>query len=160
MKKTIGFTSLAFLVVLITSSCKKDTTTVFVPTTDTLYLSTTDNSVLGLLTQKQWEADTTYTGYTGPGTGTLAYVRGGSSNILSLDNEISVFWPDGSASFFDNSGNYSADSWTLSGSDSTAMIILQQGNPAIHGKILKLDATHFTLFDSTNSALDIEIYKR
>jgi hypothetical protein len=134
-------------------SCKKDTVTV----TNTVFV--TDNSTMGLLTQKQWIEDSAYNNYTGPGTGTLIYARGAVGNAQNLDALRSIFWPDGSAEFFDLSGHYNADSWTITaGTDSTAIIIVQQSNPTIHGKIVKLDATHLNIMDSTNSTLNVEIY--
>jgi hypothetical protein len=159
MKTTITILSLVLLITIVTS-CNKETTTVTIThndtTTDTLI--TTDTSVLGLLTQKQWELDTLYYNYTGPGTGTLEYARGGSSNLINEDNLRDIYWPDGSTDYFDNSGTYSTGTWTIVDVDSTVLHITTPGGP-IHAKILKLDKTHYTSFDSTNHALNIQIYK-
>jgi hypothetical protein len=156
MKKVISFISIAFIATFICISCSKETTTVRVTTHDTV--TANDTSVLGLLTQKQWQLDSLYYNYTGPGTGTLEYARGGSSNIQNLDNLRDIYWPDGTTEYFDNSGTYSAGTWTIVDVDSTVLHLTTPGGP-IHAKILKLDKTHYTAFDSTNHALNIQIYK-
>jgi hypothetical protein len=131
-------------------SCQKQTVTVDVPTTD--------NSTLGLLTQKQWQFDSLYDSYTSPGTGILEYARGTGSNMVNEDNIRDFYWKDGDADYIDNLGNFTTNTWTLDASDSTHLTLVTPGG-TIYGKILKLDATHFTFHDSTNQALDVQVYK-
>jgi hypothetical protein len=152
MKKTITFAALALMVTIISIGCKKDTVTV----TNTVDVS--DNSTMGLLTQKQWEVDTLYYNFTGPGTGTLEYARGAASNLINEDNVRDIYWRDGTADYFDNSGNYQPNiTWSFTNSDSTALII--NSSIPLHGKILRLDATHYNFFDSTSHAEDVQVYK-
>jgi hypothetical protein len=111
---------------------------------------------MGLLTGKQWQIDTLYYSYTGPGTGTLQYARGGSSNLTNGDDDRLIFWRDGASDAFAG-GNFYAWSWSMYSNDSTALILVTGGT--VHTKILKLDATHLTYYDSTNQALDVLGYK-
>jgi hypothetical protein len=141
MKTIITFLTVLLLAITTITSCTKDNTSV-------------DTSVMGYLTQKQWQLDTLYNNYTGPGTGTIVFVRGGSSNTVNLTNVRDIYWPDGTTEYFDNSGTYSAGTWSITNADSTN---LTAGSS--HGKILKLDATHFNFFDSANNALNIQVYK-
>jgi hypothetical protein len=155
MKKTITFAALAFIVTIICLSCKKETTTVTVTTIDTVTVS--DTSIMGLLTGKQWKLDTAYSGYTTPGSGTLIYARGGSSNSINLDDLREIFWRDGQYDVFDNAGNYISSTWSFTGIDSS--LIQTIGSYTDYARVLKLDATHLNLYDSTNSTLDIATLK-
>jgi len=161
MKKTIlFFVFLGFIVAVTCASCTKDTTTIRVTTIDTLTdtLNVSDNSQMGLLTQKQWVVDTLYYNFTGPGTGTLEYARGASHNLINEDNIRNAYWRDGTADYFDNSGNFQPNiTWSFRSNDSTALLI--NSTILLHGKILRLDATHYNLFDSTSHVEDVEVYK-
>ena len=155
-------------------SCTKDTTTTIIKTdtvtirktdtvniriTDTLRTVFTDSSTMGLLTRKQWIIDSAISNYSGPGTGTLLYARGSNNNIYNYDLVRSIFWIGGNEDGFNSIGAHYSYSWKLTNSDSTALLISSGGSPVYHAKILKLDATHLTFFDSTDNVLDINIYK-
>jgi hypothetical protein len=116
--------------------------------------SSSSVSVLSLLTEKEWKTDSLYYNYTTPGTGTLEYARGGSSNILNYDNSRAAFWIDGNADIFENNGTYEAWSWSLNAVDSTAFTLVTPGG-TVHARILRLDATHLTYYDAVNHALDV-----
>jgi len=149
MKKTILPASLALLAMITGIGCKKDT-----PVTTTV----TPPSVMSLITGKQWQTDTLYYNYTGPGTGTLEYARGGSSNILNYDSDLANFWPDGTENVLDGSGNYAQWTWSMN-SDSTIITLVLPGPTTIHATVEKLDATHFNYYDATNQALEVLVYK-
>ena len=98
---------------------------------------TSQTSILSLFTDKQWIADTVYSNYTGPGTGSLVYVFGsnGSGGIA-----------------------YQPYTWSFINSDSTIYETVGiNGSPTYIARILKLDSTHLTVYDSTSQALDISV---
>jgi hypothetical protein len=129
------------------SSCTK---------TETKTITVTDNSVLHLLTEKQWISDSVYSNYTGPNTGTLVYVRGGNNNTQDLTTVRVIFWKDGAQDFFWN-GAYSQFQWSFTGTDSANILIKNPSND--YGRILKLNANYLTIYDSTGSGLAVYIYK-
>ena len=170
MKPLLSCTLLLILIFIISCfpSCTKetiktvvktDTVTVTIRTTDTLRTVFNDTSRLGLLTRKQWVLDTVLNSYTGPGTGTLMYARGGSNNVYNYDLVRSIYWVGGTQDAFDNTGTNHPYGWKFTNSDSTALSILNGNATIFHLKILKLDATHFTIYDSVNNILDVQIYK-
>jgi hypothetical protein len=143
------------------SSCKKDTTTVVHDTTTVLYIA--PPTITSLLIEKQWEFDSAYVNYTGPGTGTLTYARGASNNPVNLDSYWDEFWPDGSCYVFNEGGNntYAEQPWGLSPTDSTLIIY-----PPITGRayisytrLLKIDSTHINYYDSTGGNRYVLILK-
>jgi hypothetical protein len=142
MKKTITLASLALLLIITVISCKKD-------------IPATPPSAMSLIIGKQWQTDTLYYNYTGPGTGTLEYARGGSSNILNYDDDIAAFWPDGNEDILDN-GSYEVWTWSLN-TDGTVITIVTTGGTVI-ATIEKLDATHFNYYDATNHTLEVLVY--
>jgi hypothetical protein len=143
--KTTAIIAFAALAITSIIGCNKATTTV--PTT----------LDLSLITNKQWKTDTLYYSYTvATSTGTLEYARGGGSNLLNFDNSRAAFWSYGQGDIFDNSGNYESWSWSVNSIDNSALILVTPGG-TVHAKILKLDATHFNYYDSTNHALDVLI---
>jgi hypothetical protein len=147
-------------------SCSKDTVTVVKNDTtiikDTFSIVGKDTSTLGLLTAKQWIMDSIYYNHNGAGTGTLVYARGRSNNTVNADGVRVVFWMDGSEDNFSVSGTYLPLQWSFVNGDSSEIYTppyptyVPNGD---YGRIVKLDVTHLTLYDSTNSALDIFIYK-
>ncbi len=139
----ISFTFIASI-----TSCKKNNVTT---------VTVSDNSILGLLTEKQWQFDTLYSNYTGPGTGTVSYARGGIGNTINEDNIRDVYWKDGNADYFDNFGNYQHDTWRFTNSDSTTINLTLPAS-SIDIRIIKLDATHYTAYDSTDHTLDVQVY--
>jgi len=158
MKLSILLAFASFIALSSLPSCSKDTVTVI--KNDTLLIK--DNSTLTLFTEKQWIFDTVYFNYTGAGTGNLVYARGGNSNTVNLDNARGVFWKDGTEDDFTYNGVYLPLHWSFVNGDSSEIYsppyptYLPNGD---YARILKLDATHLTFYDSTNSALDIFIYK-
>ena len=161
-----SFLFVSIVIISCLPSCTKETVTTVVKTdtvtiriTDTLRTVFTDNSTLGLLTRKQWILDTVFNNYTGPGTGTLVYARGSGSNTFDFSLSRTIFWLGWNLDTYNSIGDYYPYTWSFNGSDSTAILMKRSGQPTYHGKILKLDATHLTIFDSTNNALDIQIYK-
>ncbi|HEY5370702.1 MAG TPA: hypothetical protein VIJ75_17085 [Hanamia sp.] len=143
---------LFFVSFAIFSSCTKTVTiTNTITKTDTLTQFVTNNSILNLLTSKQWIPDSVYTNYTGPNTGTLVYVRGANNNTKNLDADRFTFWPDGSQDWFIN-GAYYSYSWSfVSTTDSTKLLI--NNTAADYARILTLTSNYLTLYDSTNSGL-------
>lgn len=168
MKSLFSCTLLLFSTIIISSlpSCTKETITtvtktdtIIIKTTDTLRTVFTDCSTMGLLTRKQWIIDTAIGNYSGPGTGTLLYARGSYNNVFNYDLVRSVYWVGGNEDTFNSIGAYYPYTWKLTNADSTALLILNGNTVAYRAKILKLDAKHLTIFDSTNNTLDINIYK-
>jgi hypothetical protein len=157
---------ISFLLYFNLLSCTKtDTKTVTVQ--DTTYLTARDTtvvndtlrstpSILSLLTGKQWEFDSAYINYTGPGTGVLAYVRGGSSNLVNLDNEYYTWTSNGDFWSFQNS-TYYLSQWSFWNNDSSSYKIVSTVLPTDYGRIIKLSATSLTAYDSTLKTLDIQI---
>ncbi|HLY69197.1 MAG TPA: hypothetical protein VKR53_05680 [Puia sp.] len=142
-----------FLSIIAFPCCNKNSTT-------TVYVS--DHSTLGLLTGKQWELDSVYNNYTVPGTGTLIYARGVLRTSPLDDSLRIIYWPDGNIDAFDGFENYFASNYVFIDSDSTTIKETAGGAACCltdYIRILKLDATHFTYYDSSNNALDISIYK-
>ena len=147
--------SFSFVVILIFVflSCKKDVTTnVALPT-----------SKMGLLTAKQWIFDTVYMNYTGPGTGKLIYARGANNNTVNYDQARFVYWPDGIEDDFNfiSTMTWTPITWSFSNADSTTLYYpsIAPLTVPVYERILLLNNTHVTFYDSTNSRLDIAIYK-
>jgi hypothetical protein len=167
--KTLFSVSICFLAIVTLSSlpsCTKekivtviDTDTVTIRIVDTLRTVFNDTSKLGLLTRKQWVIDSAYTGYTGPGTGTLIYARGASNNTYNYDLVRSIFWIGGNEDHFNTIGAHYSLTWYFNSSDSTSLTATSSQLGTYQAKILKLDATHLTLHDLTNNVLDIQVYK-
>jgi len=134
---------------------EKDTVTIH----DTLRTVFNDTSTLGLLTRKQWILDTVYNNYTGPGTGTLVYARGKSNNTYNFDLVRTIYWLGGNEDGFNSAGVYYPRTWHFQGTDSTTYTTYSPSTGEYTIKILRLDATHLTVHDVTNNALDIQIYK-
>ena len=146
------FIFIVSLVLVCVTSCKKSS-----PASVAVKPST-----MSLITAKQWQFDTLYSSYSGPGTGTLQYARGGNANTVDLDDNRSIFWPDGTEDAFGYyNTNYAMLTWSFTNSDST--LIYYPANvyfsTPVYQRILKLDATHLTLYDSTGTSLDILVYK-
>jgi len=116
---------------------------------------TTGPSILSMLTGKQWEIDTVYWQYTGPGTGSLEYARGGAGNAEDLDNYFSTYTVDGYFWALENS-TYFSGQWNFTNNDSSTLLVNLSGVGPDYSRIIKLTDTTFTVYDSTNSALDIE----
>ena len=134
-KKVLSLLTTCFLAILVFSSCKKSKTT-------------TPPSVMSLFTGKQWIPDTIYINYTGPGTGTIVYIRGSNSNVQNYhDADRGIFWADGSEDAFDATG-YTQWTWSFENTDSTSFTG-NNGSVTNHVRIVNLDATHLTLQDST-----------
>ncbi|MES2849292.1 MAG: hypothetical protein V4685_09555 [Bacteroidota bacterium] len=144
MKKRFLFMVLLCAGVYLTlPSCKKETITVI--------QTVTDQSVMGLLTNRQWKPDTVYYNY--PAAPTLAYARGRSGNTVNLDNGRFVFWRDGTEDVFGYPASpHVYSTWTFTGIDSSLLFF---PTTATYQRILKLDATHFHTYDSTNSTKNI-----
>jgi hypothetical protein len=149
MKKIFLSLMASFIMACIGSSCK-----IFKPCCNKTVATP---SVMSLLTGKQWKLDSAYSGYTTPGSGTLIYARGGSNNSINVDNLREVFWSDGQYDVFDNAGNYGSSKWSFTSIDSN--LIRTIGGYTDYARVLKLDATHLNLYDSTNSVLDIATLK-
>jgi hypothetical protein len=146
------------------SSCTKsnpvtihDTTVVTVHDTTIVQDTITKApSILSMFTGKQWELDTVYLNYTGPGTGTLVYTRGSSSNTENLDNYYATWTIDGYLWQVEN-GTYYSSTWSFINSDSSTYKVVSTVYGIDYGRITKLDASHLTVYDSIAKALDIEI---
>ncbi len=162
----IVISTLFFITYANLSSCTK-TNTKIVTVQDTTILTvrdttvikdtvTPDPSILSLITGKQWEYDSVFTNYTGPGTGTLAYVRDGSGNIENLDNFYSTYTAEGNLWFVEN-GVYYLSQWNFSSNDSSTFTIVSSTFGTDYCRIVNLSAAKFTIYDSTNKVLDIEI---
>lgn len=157
-------TFLSFVIFSILPSCTKEKVVTVVDTDtitihDTLRTVFNDTSKLGLLTRKQWIIDTVYNNYTGPGTGTLVYARGGANNTYNFDLVRTIYWTGGNIDGYNSIGAYYPYTWHFNGTDSTSYLINSTSFPTVHAKILKLDATHFNVYDSASNTLDIQIFK-
>jgi hypothetical protein len=117
---------------------------------------TTAPSTLSLLTGKQWETDSVYINYTGPGTGILVYARGASGNLENLDNYFATWTIDGFLWQQQNTTHYSS-TWSFTNSDSTTFKIVSPVYGIDYNRIIKLGASNLTLYDSTIKALDVDI---
>lgn len=135
------------------SSCTK-TNTRTVTKTDTVTV-TAPPSRLSLLTGKEWELDTVYWSYTGPGTGSVVYIRGGANNSQNLDNFYSTFTANGDWWAVEN-GTYFLGKWNFTDSDST-MIKTVVGATTEYDRFLSLTATKYVLYDSAAQVLDVTI---
>ena len=149
--------ALLFTTLNLSSCTKTNTNTVTVHdttvVTDTVIPAPT---ILSLLTGKQWELDTVYWSYTGPGTGTLVYTRGGSNNVEDLDAYYTTYTAQGDFWCVEN-GTYYTAQWIFLNSDSASYKEVSPGFGTVYARILALGATNLKVYDSTNSALDIEI---
>lgn len=150
MKKVI----VAISIIVVVSACSKGSSgSSIIPT-----------STLGLITAKQWINDTLYSNYTGtPGSGTLVYARGSAGNTYNLDNEVFIYWPDGNADILNppnSSVDYFSEPWSFIGADSTELFYpaTPMRSFAVYQRILRLDETHFNLYDSTDHSLVILKY--
>lgn len=157
---------LCFVVLSGFPSCTKekivtvtDTDTITIRIHDTLRTVFDDTSKLALLTRKQWVLDSVYTGYTGPGTGTLVYARGASNNNFDYNLVRSIYWLGGNLDNFNSIGAHYAWTWQFTNTDSTTFSVTNSQIGTYQAKILKLNKTHLTVYDITNSALDIQVYK-
>jgi hypothetical protein len=159
------FFFLLFANVNLSSCTKTDTNTITVRDTTVLTLHDTTvvkdtvtpaPSTLSLLTGKKWEIDSVYINYTGPGTGTLAYARGSSTNLENLDNYYATWTSDGYLWQLENSTYYSS-TWSFINSDSTTYKIVSTVYGTDYGRILKLGAGNLTVYDSIAKALDVDI---
>jgi hypothetical protein len=116
---------------------------------------TTGSSILSMLTGKQWEIDTAYVNYTGPGTGSLVYVRGAINNTEDLDNVYSSYTADGF--YWALQGTfYSSGQWHFTNNDSSTYVVNTPSFGADYVRIIKLTDNICWLYDSTGNALDIE----
>jgi hypothetical protein len=169
MKKPIALLAVPALYALLIlsnlnlSSCTKSNPvtvrdTTYITVNDTTILKdtiTTGPSILSMLTGKQWEIDTVYWNYTGPGTGSLEYARGGTGNAEDLDDYYSTFTVDGYFWALENS-TYLSGQWNFTNNDSSTYVVNLSGIGADYGRIIKLTDSTFTVYDSTAHALDIE----
>jgi len=158
---------MSVVIVCYLPSCTKETITTILKTdtltikiTDTLRTVFNDTSKMGLVTCKQWIEDTAIGNYSGPGTGTLLYARGSQNNINNYDLVRAVYWSVGNEDFFSTDGSHYSYNWIFANSDSTSLLVSSGNNIAYKAKILKLDATHLVVFDSTYNTLDISILKQ
>jgi hypothetical protein len=169
MKKPIALLTVPVICTLLIlsnlnlSSCTKSNPVTIRDTTYTTVYDTTivkdtirtGPSILSMLTGKQWEIDTVYWNYTGPGTGSLEYARGGATNVEDLDNWYSTYTVDGFFWAYEN-GTYLSGQWNFTNSDSSAFQVSLSGLGTSHVSIISLTDSTFTAFDSTGHALDIE----
>jgi hypothetical protein len=167
MKKLLTFSaSCVIALILFTaqvsmSSCTKDTVTTDTVTKivndTTKILQTIAPTETSLLVEKQWEFDSVYSNYTGPGTGTLVYVRGASNNSIDFDTFWDEFWPDGTVEVFNEngSGEFADFTWGFSPTDTT-LIIYPPFPPSrpnySYTRLLSIDSTHINYYDSTGVA--------
>jgi hypothetical protein len=146
------------------SCTKTDTNTVTVRDTtyttvyDTTIIKdtiTTGPSILSMLTGKQWEFDTAYLNYTGPGTGSLVYVRGATNNVEDLDDVYTSYTADGF--YWALQGTfYSSGQWHFTNNDSSTYVVNTATFGSDYVRIIKLTDSICWFYDSTGSALDIE----
>ena len=169
MKKIITIATVpaifALLVVanLNLTSCKKsnpvivyDTTVVTVHDTTVVKDTITKGpSILSMFTGKQWELDTVYSNWTGPGTGSLEYAKGGATNVEDLDNYYSTYTIDGFFWALENTTYYSG-TWNFTNSDSSAFEVTLSGVGTSHLRLISLTDSTFTAYDSTGQVIDIE----
>jgi hypothetical protein len=152
---------LALANVHLTSCTKTDTVT------DTTVLTIHDTTIvkdtvrpgpstLSLLTGKQWEVDSVFDNYTGPGTGTLVYVRGGSGNLINLDSYFTTFTIDGDLWQVEG-GTYFLSKWNFVNTDSALYKVVSPVYGTDYGRILNLSADTLNVYDSTAHARDVEI---
>ena len=150
MKKLISLAAI-FLILFFSqtmvSSCSK---------TDTVVKIVADSSVAERLMGKQWIVDSLFNGYTATSKGTLVYSRGATNNAQNLDNYIVIMWPDGTQ-FFANSGSYATYTYSFKSADSLNLLI--NNTKADYARIVELNASLLTIYDSTNSALSYYHYK-
>jgi hypothetical protein len=160
-KKSLLVLAICLLAIFLIPSCKKDTVTKTITVTDTVTNTDTvrtriidtvqlcaGNSTLALFTHKQWIPDTIYINYTGPGTGSIVYIRGSNSNIQNYhDGDRGIFWVNGYEDAFDANG-YTQWTWSFNGTDTTSFTG-NDGFTTNHVKILKLTPTRLTVQDST-----------
>ena len=166
MRKSAPFLTVVtvFILLLLTNfhltSCTKTDTVTLQDTTVVTVHDTTivrpGPSTLSLLTGKQWELDSVFNNYTGPGTGTLVYVRGAPSNTHNFDSYFAAFTIDGDLWQIEN-GTYYLSKWNFVNSDSALYKVVSTTNVTAYGRILKLNATNLTVYDSTGNARDVEI---
>ncbi len=169
MKKPIALLAVPALYALLIlsnlnlSSCTKSNPvtvrdTTYITVNDTTIIKdtiTTGPSILSMLTGKQWELDTVYWNYTGPGTGSLIYARGGTGNAEDFDSWYNTFTIDGFFWAVENS-TYLSGQWNFINSESNTYVNNLSGYGADYARILKLTDSTMTVYDSTGTALDIE----
>ncbi|HLI94273.1 MAG TPA: hypothetical protein VKU83_11705, partial [Puia sp.] len=141
------------------SSCTKTNTKTVYDTTvvtvkDTIIVAPTP-SKLSLLVGRDWEMDSAYSNYTGPGTGTLVYARGGTSNSQNLDN-YSYTWANNGIEWALENGTYYQFPWTIVNGDST-LLKMTVGANLDYARILYVSSTRADIYDSTASYLDVAI---
>jgi hypothetical protein len=171
MKKPIALLAVPALYALLIlsnlnlSSCTKSSPVTVRDTTYTNIYDTTivkdtltitkGPSIMSMLTGKQWEIDTVYWNYTGPGTGSLEYARGGATNVYDLDNWSSTYTVDG---FFwaDQNSTYISGQWNFTNNDSSIFEVNTPGYGADYVRIISLTDSTFTAYDSTGHAWDVE----
>jgi hypothetical protein len=169
MKKIVTIATVPAIFVLLvaanlnlTSCTKSNPVTIRDTTYTTVYDTTivkdtitTGPSILSMLTGKQWEFDTAYVNYTGPGTGSLVYVRGATNNTEDLDGVYSSYTSDGF--YWALQGTfYSSGQWHFTNSDSSTYVVNTPTFGADYVRIIKLTDSICWLYDSTGKALDIE----
>lgn len=110
---------------------------------------------LTLLTEKQWYFDSVYSNYTKPGTGQVTYARGSSSNIQDLDTAHFIYHGNGTEDLY-RLGHYQL-SWLFTDTDSTVIYNppSSYNSVPVYQRILKLDTANMSLYDSTNSVLEV-----
>ena len=115
------FPGIALVVVIFSSgllSCKKETVTQNIVTTDTVVVTDTVNlftpMTLSILTANKWM----YQEIRGVRDGNIFYyLRGGSSNSEDLDDEFIEFYADGTANYHAQSGFERTITWDFSNND-------------------------------------------
>ncbi|HEV2354219.1 MAG TPA: hypothetical protein VGR89_08250 [Puia sp.] len=112
-------------------------------------------SIESLLTGTDWEMDSTYNNYTGPGTGTLAYVRGGSGNTMNMDGYYYTWTKNGFIWRVQN-GTYYQWRWNFKDGDSS-LLVTQTPWGTNYSRILTISSTRFTEYDSTGGFYDVMI---
>lgn len=135
--------------ILIGYSCQKETVS-----------STQKSSVMSLLTAKQWIFDSMYTNYTGTGTGILSFSRAGNIITVNVSNYRYAYWPQMYVDMFTPTG-YLQQPWAFTSADSNVLYYVPTSFRSfpVYQRIIKLDNSHLTVYDSTSSQLDIFIIK-
>lgn len=138
------------------SSCTKTQTvtvrdTVSVKVQDTITVAPKP-TIASLLTGIYWETDSAFSNYTGPGTGALVYVRGGSGNSMNLDNYFYTWTTNGFVWAVEN-GTYFQFDWNFVNGDSN---LIKAYNPSLtdYSRILSISSSKLVLYDSTGRYYD------
>jgi hypothetical protein len=150
---TLVFLTLMLTLVNLISCTKTNTKTVTVYDTVTVEAPP---STLSLLTGKQWELDSVYSNYTGPGTGTLIYARGAAGNAEDLDNYYATYTIDGQF-WQDVNGSFTLSNWSFTNNDSATIKIVSTSSPTDYYKVIGLSSTKYIIYDTIYNVYDVNI---